>query len=130
MEEEDDEEVPAEMKWGFAVLMLVLTCLCGQAFLWHCRRMAEALSEPQIMTRIRDPDSQEIVIVDDYREAYGFLREKTPEDSRVLAWCVGCQCWTRPPPLPPLPPLPPPLLPVPTDGGVNCSVCCCARFCA
>ena len=90
MQEEDDDELPAEMKWGFAVLMLVLTCLCGQAYLWHCRRMAEGLSEPQIMTRIRDPDTNEIVIVDDYREAYGFLREHTPEDSRVLAWCVAC----------------------------------------
>lgn len=88
-EQDDEEEVPAEMKWGAAVLMLVLTCLCGQAYLWHCRRMAEGLSEPQIMTRIRDPDTQEIVIVDDYREAYGFLREQTPEDSRVLAWCVA-----------------------------------------
>lgn len=86
MQIEDDDDVPAEIKWGFAVLMLVLTCISGQAYLWHCRRMAEGLSEPQIMTRIRDPDTNEIVIVDDYREAYGFLREQTPEDSRVLAW--------------------------------------------
>merc|ERR1719460_1306503 len=38
------------------------------------------------MTRIRDPDSGEIEIVDDYRLAYGFLREETPHDARVMAW--------------------------------------------
>ena len=26
------------------------------------------------------------IIVDDYREAYWWLRDKTPEDSRVMAW--------------------------------------------
>ena len=84
--DDDDDEMPAEMQWGLAVLLLVLTCLCGLAFLWHCRRMAEALSEPQIMTRMREPDTKEIVIVNDYIEAYTWLKEHTPEDSRVLAW--------------------------------------------
>jgi dolichyl-diphosphooligosaccharide--protein glycosyltransferase len=84
--EDDDDEISPEMQWGVAVVALVLVCLCGQAFLWHCRRMAEALSEPQIMSRMREPDTEEIVIVDDYREAYGFLKEHTPEDARVLAW--------------------------------------------
>ena len=31
------------------------------------------------------PTAQEI-IVDDYREAYHWLRDKTPEDARVMAW--------------------------------------------
>jgi dolichyl-diphosphooligosaccharide--protein glycosyltransferase len=31
------------------------------------------------------PTVQEI-IVDDYREAYHWLRDKTPEDARVMAW--------------------------------------------
>jgi asparagine N-glycosylation enzyme membrane subunit Stt3 len=26
------------------------------------------------------------IIVDDYREAYHWLRDKTPKDSRVMAW--------------------------------------------
>ena len=52
----EEEELPPEMQWGGAVLLLLLTVLGGQAYLYHCRRMAEALSEPQIMTRIRDPD--------------------------------------------------------------------------
>ena len=30
--------------------------------------------------------SGEIEIVDDYRLAYGFLREETPHDARVMAW--------------------------------------------
>ena len=88
MEDNDDDELPAEMQWGLAVLMLVLTLLCGQAYLWHCRRMAEALSEPQIVQRTRDPETHEITFIDDYRDTYKFLSEHTPKDARVLAWCA------------------------------------------
>ena len=51
-----DAEEEKLRRCGGAVLLLLLTVLGGQAYLYHCRRMAEALSEPQIMTRIRDPD--------------------------------------------------------------------------
>jgi dolichyl-diphosphooligosaccharide--protein glycosyltransferase len=47
--------------------------------------MANQMSNPQIMFKanLRDGTS---VMVDDYREAYWFLRDKTPEDSRVMSW--------------------------------------------
>ena len=43
--------------------------------------MAGYLSEPQVMMRTRNGE-----IIDDFREAYHWLRDKTPEDSRVMAW--------------------------------------------
>lgn len=40
-----------------------------------------SLSHPQIVSK--DGSGE---VVDDYREAYGWLREHTPADSRVMAW--------------------------------------------
>ena len=47
--------------------------------------MAPSMSEPQIMMRGRNPDGSEKMI-DDFREAYWWLRDNTPEDSRIMAW--------------------------------------------
>ena len=59
----------------------VLIHLC----LPHCWRLAVHLSEPQIMLRGRGPDGKPMII-DDFREAYWWLRDSTPADSRVMAW--------------------------------------------
>jgi len=47
--------------------------------------MAANLSEPQIMLRGRSRDGG-FVIIDDFREAYWWLRDNTPEDARIMAW--------------------------------------------
>jgi hypothetical protein len=47
--------------------------------------LAEHLSEPQIMVRGRS-NTSETIIIDDFREAYWWLRDNTPEDARVMAW--------------------------------------------
>lgn len=57
----------------------------GQAFYFYCDRMGEAMSQPSIMFKSRTGDGR-TVIIDDYREAYWWLRDNTPEDSRVMAW--------------------------------------------
>jgi dolichyl-diphosphooligosaccharide---protein glycosyltransferase len=49
------------------------------------REMSVGLSHPSIMFQATLRDGTN-VMVDDYREAYWWLRDKTPEDSRVLAW--------------------------------------------
>ena len=51
----------------------------------HCERMAMSFSNPQVVFKSRMRDGS-TVIIDDYREAYHWLRDKTPEDSRVMAW--------------------------------------------
>jgi len=57
----------------------------GTDFLGYCDKMSHALSNPSIMFKAQLKSGQTI-IVDDYREAYWWLRDNTPEDSRVMAW--------------------------------------------
>jgi len=51
----------------------------------YSHQLAEGLSQPQIMFKAKLYNGQE-VMVDDYREAYWWLRDHTPEDARVMAW--------------------------------------------
>uniref|UniRef100_A0A7S3WZI2 STT3/PglB/AglB core domain-containing protein n=1 Tax=Emiliania huxleyi TaxID=2903 RepID=A0A7S3WZI2_EMIHU len=57
----------------------------GREFYDYSHQLAEGLSQPQIMFKAKTYNGQE-VMVDDYREAYWWLRDKTPEDARVMAW--------------------------------------------
>ena len=51
----------------------------------HAESMAHSFANPQLMFKSRMNDGS-VVMIDDYREAYFWLRDKTPEDSRVMAW--------------------------------------------
>ena len=55
------------------------------SFYIYSYRMAEGMSNPSIMMKARMGDGS-VVMVDDYREAYWWLRDKTKEDARVMAW--------------------------------------------
>ena len=57
----------------------------AQEFYDFSHALADGLSQPSIMFKASLQNGQHI-IVDDYREAYHRLRDKTPEDSRVMAW--------------------------------------------
>ena len=65
--------------------LFVLAAIVWARFVPHCWTMGELLSEPQIVVRGRVQDGSR-VIIDDYREAYHWLRDHTPEDARVMAW--------------------------------------------
>ena len=54
-------------------------------FYQYSHYMAKAISQPMVMFQAR-LNNGEVVMVDDYREAYWWLRDNTPEDSRVMAW--------------------------------------------
>jgi dolichyl-diphosphooligosaccharide--protein glycosyltransferase len=47
--------------------------------------MAKQMSGPQLMFKATDNNGKAI-IVDDYRECYRWMKEKTPQDARILAW--------------------------------------------
>ena len=47
--------------------------------------MGEKLSNPSIIVKAQTRDGR-IITIDDYREAYWWLRDNTPEDSRIMAW--------------------------------------------
>jgi len=50
-----------------------------------CDQMAVAMSHPTILFNAQTQDGRTIK-VDDYREAYWWLRDNTPEDARIMAW--------------------------------------------
>lgn len=54
-------------------------------FWQYSQEMAVNMSNPSIMFQAR-LQSGEVIMVDDYREGYWWLRDHTPEDSRVMAW--------------------------------------------
>mmetsp|Transcript_3962 Transcript_3962/g.8643 ORF Transcript_3962/g.8643 Transcript_3962/m.8643 type:complete len:996 (+) Transcript_3962:177-3164(+) len=51
-----------------------------------CRQVAQQISHPTIITKGQHRHTGEKVIIDDYREAYFWLRDETPEDARIMAW--------------------------------------------
>eukprot|EP00928_Gymnodinium_smaydae_P017060 TRINITY_DN1649_c0_g5_i1.p1 TRINITY_DN1649_c0_g5~~TRINITY_DN1649_c0_g5_i1.p1 ORF type:complete len:713 (-),score=157.35 TRINITY_DN1649_c0_g5_i1:72-2210(-) len=77
--------VPNEIRMlGAAVVLVVLSAL-GSDFYRYCHGIAEAMSSPDIIFSKRQKDGS-VKVYHDYMEAYGWLREHTPEDSRVMAW--------------------------------------------
>lgn len=57
----------------------------GREFWDYSHKLAEQLSSPSIMFHAQLRDGTTIT-VDDYRQAYWWLRDNTPQDSRVMAW--------------------------------------------
>jgi len=58
----------------------------AEEFKTMCHGIAKQISHPTIITKGQNRQTGETVVVDDYREAYFWLRDKTPEDSRIMAW--------------------------------------------
>ena len=57
----------------------------AKEFFDYSHQLAEGFSQPSIMFKARLNSGEEIM-VDDYREAYWWLRDHTPKDARVMAW--------------------------------------------
>jgi dolichyl-diphosphooligosaccharide--protein glycosyltransferase len=74
--------------WGidtrFAVVGLFTLLLA--TFCIHCTYVTSiAYSSPSVVLASRGPDGQQNII-DDFREAYYWLRENTKEDAKVMSW--------------------------------------------
>ncbi|ODV77283.1 glycosyltransferase family 66 protein [Suhomyces tanzawaensis NRRL Y-17324] len=55
-------------------------------FVLHCTWVtSNAYSSPSVVLASTNPDGSQLII-DDYREAYYWLRMNTPEDAKVMAW--------------------------------------------
>jgi dolichyl-diphosphooligosaccharide--protein glycosyltransferase len=64
----------------FPVLYMLLV------FGWHCTWVtSNAYSSPSVVLASYKPDGSRFLI-DDYREAYHWLRENTAEDAKVMSW--------------------------------------------
>jgi len=68
---------------ALGIMTFVLLILCNQ--IYHSTLLAaEAYSSPSIIMSHRTQDGR--VIVDDYREAYYWLKQNTPPDARIMSW--------------------------------------------
>jgi dolichyl-diphosphooligosaccharide--protein glycosyltransferase len=79
------EPKKTRLKKVSVVLLLSTMIVSGVQFVRYSFEMAPHLSNPSIMFQSTLTNGQD-VIVDDYREAYTWLRDKTPQDARVMAW--------------------------------------------
>mmetsp|Transcript_17029 Transcript_17029/g.32223 ORF Transcript_17029/g.32223 Transcript_17029/m.32223 type:complete len:828 (+) Transcript_17029:233-2716(+) len=77
-----------KLKWPkrlVAIGIAIISGLVWNSFHSYCWRIGKHLSHPSIIQVGQTRDGK-VVYVDDYREAYNWIRENTPEDSRIMAW--------------------------------------------
>jgi dolichyl-diphosphooligosaccharide--protein glycosyltransferase len=72
-------------KRTIALVVLLLGYIGGGSFTKYCWQLSESLSNPTIVQKARLRDGR-VILLDDYRDAYNWLKDNTPEDSRVMAW--------------------------------------------
>lgn len=69
-----------------ATFMVALVTFFLITYTFHCTWVtSEAYSSPSIVLSAKQHDGSR-VIFDDFREAYYWLRQNTPEDSKVMSW--------------------------------------------
>ncbi|RDB18580.1 Dolichyl-diphosphooligosaccharide--protein glycosyltransferase subunit stt3 [Hypsizygus marmoreus] len=68
-------------------LMVIFNTTCLLAFfVFHCTWVtSSAYSSPSVVLASSNPDGSQHII-DDFREAYYWLRQNTPEDAVVMSW--------------------------------------------
>ena len=71
-------------KW-IAIAFFYFIVVRSIEFSQYAQHMAKMMSNPSIMYHAQLQDGSKI-LVDDYREAYFWLRDNTPDDARVMAW--------------------------------------------
>lgn len=68
-----------------AFVLTMLTLKTWSGFHGYCWGIAHHLSVPTII-QTGQTRKGEVIKVDDYREAYWWIRDNTPRDSRIMAW--------------------------------------------
>ncbi|THH22131.1 hypothetical protein EUX98_g8248 [Antrodiella citrinella] len=74
--------------FGLDTRLLVILNALGMLvfFVWHCTWVtSSAYSSPSVVLASANPDGSQHII-DDFREAYYWLRQNTPEDAVVMSW--------------------------------------------
>jgi len=79
-----DYTYPAKNEIALAVVggLTIFLCLFATHSIWVT---AEAYSSPSIVLSARSGDGGRIIF-DDFREAYYWLRQNTPEDAKIMSW--------------------------------------------
>ena len=68
-----------------SVILFVAGFLAFNSFVSYSWRLSYDLSHPTIIQKARTREGQ-IIFLDDYRDAYWWIRDNTPKDSRIMAW--------------------------------------------
>ena len=72
-------------KKTIAFLLLLTAYFSAIAFQDYSWGISKHLSNPSIIIKAKKRDGT-VVKIDDYREAYWWIRDNTPEDARIMAW--------------------------------------------
>jgi dolichyl-diphosphooligosaccharide---protein glycosyltransferase len=68
-----------------SVILLLAGYVAFNSFVTYSWRLSYDLSHPTIIQKARTREGQ-IIFLDDYRDAYWWIRDNTPKDSRIMAW--------------------------------------------
>lgn len=72
--------------WHLRIVALVPVLYMCAMFAWHCTYVtSSAYSSPSVVLASRNPDGSQYII-DDFREAYYWLRRNTPPGTKVMSW--------------------------------------------
>ena len=83
-----NKNVTKDTFYKFALKVTVLLSFAFYLFffVYHCTWVTNnAYSSPSVVLALKNPDGSQNII-DDFREAYYWLRMNTPEDAKVMAW--------------------------------------------
>ena len=56
------------------------------SYVLHCTREASRMSSPTVILSFGNVADGNRRIIDDYREAYSWLRDNTAKDAKILSW--------------------------------------------
>lgn len=69
-----------------AILIIIFMVSTLQRYVYHSTMLAsEAYSSPSIILSGRRNDGTRYII-DDYREAYYWIKQNTPKEAKVMSW--------------------------------------------
>lgn len=80
------EKKATKIPFLVALVGLVITLMTVSSYMFHCVFVAaEAYSSPSIVLSGRNPDGSKMII-DDFREAYNWLRMNTDSKATIMSW--------------------------------------------
>lgn len=81
-DQESSEGITSEVKLVVVSCLLLVFCM----YVWHCTWVtSNAYSSPSIVLASRNKDGSQHII-DDFREAYYWLRQNSAEDAKIMSW--------------------------------------------
>jgi dolichyl-diphosphooligosaccharide--protein glycosyltransferase len=85
LQQDDYDPVGAMIKTAAYFSILFVFVFLSSSYQHYCIGVSRQLSDPTIIQLTKTKDGK-VVKIDDYREAYWWLRDNTPDDARILAW--------------------------------------------